>query len=812
MVSSVRDAVEILLTGDGRQLRSELDKTGAAAKKNLAVAQTSGQKWSASLTKVGVAAVGTGVVVGAALFKAAQAASEADLAQQKLLNTMRNAPQLAGANVKAFNDQADALEKTTVFSHVATTTVQAMLGQYKATQSQILTLTPLVEDFAAKFGIDTTSAAKAVGKALEGTAGGLQRYGIVTGITKKTTDNFNRVMGALRHTVGGFANQEGKTFSGQLAIIKNELKHTEEQIGQGAIPVIRQLGGIVGGAAGGFVHLNDATGGAVGKFAAYGAAALIAGGAVSVVIGGVTKLIGVETLLQAKLGITTVAAGTDAVALDGLAISEEAAGAAALSALGPMALFVAAALAIAGGAKDTRGRVDDVSKSFGDLAGAADKGGTALQAALSKDVTAAIASQKGLQTEVGKSSFKVDEYARILVTKGGLAAAQYAASSGLSADAAFRLGQVLSQLPDIAKLAAQGVDNITHSQELGEQSTHKLNKRMLDGGHYYSTYTLGAYAATKAQQGANQAADDGASAIGQLNSKMLTLEGLQDTLSGKQRSAQENYLRVGDAVATVTQDQTDYNTAVRQHGRNSVEALAALRKTQEDFLGVGDAVATAKQSYLDAAAAQSGYTIGGKNSTRANNDFIYALQKMADTTTGPVHDAIEDELKQLHKIPVDKTTKITADTSGATKSISDFVNSTLIFFSELGVKITGAELLDPSKLLGQHGRTGSNKVRQYGAGGWVDAPAGVAVPAIVHGGEFVMSRDMLRAGTVGGLNVGRLNLRGGARGGDSPPIVKNYFTVHCPNVDGPSVIAALEKQALVGNKPSARVLTNAGRS
>ena len=57
----------------------------------------------------------------------------------------------------------------------------------------------------------------------------------------------------------------------------------------------------------------------------------------------------------------------------------------------------------------------------------------------------------------------------------------------------------------------------------------------------------------------------------------------------------------------------------------------------------------------------------------------------------------------------------------------------------------------------------------YADGGWVTAPMGAPQLAVVHGGEFVMSRAMIAGGAMGGSTTVQINVD--ARGSANPAAV-----------------------------------------
>lgn len=298
---ALTERLAILLDVNGAAAVKEFEKVGNAAERELGKAENKADKFGSQLTSVGTKMIGVGAVLVAGFAHSAQAAEEANLSHLKLDNTLANSPQLAGANKQAFLDQATALQKVTKADDEAVISIQSLLGQFGLTQSGITEMTPLVLDLAQKMGIDLDTAAKMVGKSVEGSAGALKKAGIEVDATAFANDHYAATVDALRQKVGGFAEQEGKTFSGQLTIMKNQLHDIEEGVGVGAAQAFGNLLKPVQSLSHSFTELSPAAQATVGTVGTYASVALIGAGATSTLIGFVIKAR--ENFTQAAGGV-----------------------------------------------------------------------------------------------------------------------------------------------------------------------------------------------------------------------------------------------------------------------------------------------------------------------------------------------------------------------------------------------------------------------------------------------------------------------------------------------------------------------------
>ena len=289
--------VIVKVVADAKKAVSEFEKTSKAAERMAKRTTDETQKAAVSLDAIGKKALiaggamtAAGATMAFALRGFVKSAQESEDAQNKLVNTIKGNKNLAPDSIKAFNDQAKAIQNVTVASDEAVNGIQSLLGQFGMTKNQVLTLTPLVVDISRKMGIDFEAAAKAVGKAAEGSTGGLKRMGVIVDETKAKLDPFGATVDALRRAAGGFAQTEGKTFAGQMAILGNHADELKESLGRGVLSVLNAMLPAINGAASAFSGLDDATGGTIGKTLALTAGLLILGGGVLTAVGTVIKL------------------------------------------------------------------------------------------------------------------------------------------------------------------------------------------------------------------------------------------------------------------------------------------------------------------------------------------------------------------------------------------------------------------------------------------------------------------------------------------------------------------------------------------
>lgn len=201
-------------------------------------AEQSGSRMRQSLG-LGAAAAGAAVVAFGA--SSIEAFEDADEKQRKLQDAFDRFPKLADTNIGKLQDLATAVQHKTGADGDALNAAQASLASYGLTGKQIEQLTPLVADYAARTGKDIPTAAADLGKAMLGSGKALKAIGIDFKNTGSVGGNFDQVVAGLRTQVGGFAEKEGKTASGQAKILKENFGDIQETVGAKLVPVLARL-------------------------------------------------------------------------------------------------------------------------------------------------------------------------------------------------------------------------------------------------------------------------------------------------------------------------------------------------------------------------------------------------------------------------------------------------------------------------------------------------------------------------------------------------------------------------------------------
>ena len=273
-----------------RKLTIEILGNAKDATRAMLDVRSDSDKMGESLMKVGGIATGAGVALVGGLLWAAKESENAERQVRKLDNSIANSSQTFKENGKALKDLAADIQSKTAADADAIVGAQALMVQFGLTEAQVTSLTPLVVDLSQKMGVDLDTAAKAALKAVDGSSTSLKRMGINVDEAAFKLDPFNATVDTLRSTVGGFAEQEGATFSGQMERMKNQLGDIVEGVGGGAIEVFGGITDKVSGLVGATSAANPELANTVGKLGAIGGASLIAVGGLSTAAGWLLKM------------------------------------------------------------------------------------------------------------------------------------------------------------------------------------------------------------------------------------------------------------------------------------------------------------------------------------------------------------------------------------------------------------------------------------------------------------------------------------------------------------------------------------------
>jgi hypothetical protein len=217
----------------------QLDKSMTTTKKSVEDTTESTSKFGAVAGIAGVEAVEKLVDFGK---ESVEAYSEAQESQDKLADSYKRFPALADVSLSSLQNLNSALSEKTKYDDDATASGESVLAGFKLTGTQLETIVPLLQDYASKTGKDLPTAATTLGKAINGQGAALKKIGINFKDTGSEAGNFTELQKDLNAQVGGFAEDEGKSATGQAAILANQYGEVQEAVGQDLLPVLIKLG------------------------------------------------------------------------------------------------------------------------------------------------------------------------------------------------------------------------------------------------------------------------------------------------------------------------------------------------------------------------------------------------------------------------------------------------------------------------------------------------------------------------------------------------------------------------------------------
>lgn len=205
----------------------------------------------------GLAILGAGIVgVGSFLASSVGDAMEAQDALTQLDAILQSTGGSAGLTRDQLTEMASALQLTTKFSDDSAMAAETVLLQFDKIGKDVFPdVLDLSADLATRMGSDLPQAANLLGKALADPAEGIGRLNMAYKLfndeeMKSITDMAKagdvagaqtKVMDRLREKIGGAADAAGKTFGGQLEILKNQFGEVKERIGGALLPALTKL-------------------------------------------------------------------------------------------------------------------------------------------------------------------------------------------------------------------------------------------------------------------------------------------------------------------------------------------------------------------------------------------------------------------------------------------------------------------------------------------------------------------------------------------------------------------------------------------
>ena len=220
--------LSVKLSLNDKQFQSSLKKATRRLKKFGSSMKRTGQTMTRSLTMPVIA-------FGAVAIKAFD---EQIKAETKLRTSLKGNEEA----FKSLKNQAQELQKVTLFGDEATMEAQGFLAQLGLNEAAILKLTPLIQDFATAQGVGLGDAAKLVAKSVGSSTNALSRYGIQIEGEVGTVERLNSAVNALSTAFGGQAEAISKEGLGPLIQMKNRLGDIFEEIGEKLIPIVVKFG------------------------------------------------------------------------------------------------------------------------------------------------------------------------------------------------------------------------------------------------------------------------------------------------------------------------------------------------------------------------------------------------------------------------------------------------------------------------------------------------------------------------------------------------------------------------------------------
>jgi len=249
--------VEILarLKADSSQFIAEMAKAQEATNR-LEKSATKTSDILGKKLKVGLLAAGTaaGFFAGKLLRDSVRAATEAGAAQDRLARLLHNTNGANAEGIKILNQQAKALEASTVVTESNITTVQSQLATFDLHGRTIAELTPAILDYvvaekgAAASADQYRQMTNGLAQALNGQFASLTAVGFVLDAeTKKKiksgteSERAAAIVQVLNSTYKDFAKTAGGTAAGAQVKLSNSINNVKQAFGQALLPVMQKM-------------------------------------------------------------------------------------------------------------------------------------------------------------------------------------------------------------------------------------------------------------------------------------------------------------------------------------------------------------------------------------------------------------------------------------------------------------------------------------------------------------------------------------------------------------------------------------------
>jgi hypothetical protein len=199
------------------------------------------QKMAAGLQKAALPAAAALGAIAVASVDAAKAAAEDAAARDKMIGVIERVTGATEAQAAAVDDWIGKLSLATGVADDELRPAMSRLAASTGDTAEAQKALQIAMDVSAATGKDLGTVADAIGKAYDGSTGGLQRLGVGLDSATLKSKDMTKIMAELADMTGGAMARQADTATGQYAIFTNQMNELKESLGAGLLPVVQAL-------------------------------------------------------------------------------------------------------------------------------------------------------------------------------------------------------------------------------------------------------------------------------------------------------------------------------------------------------------------------------------------------------------------------------------------------------------------------------------------------------------------------------------------------------------------------------------------
>lgn len=162
---------------------------------------------------------------------------------EKANTALRNAFEKTVVNVdeamRAFSDFASAQQLVTKYDDEIIKSSAALFVQLNRLSGEALkNATKAAMDFATAQKMDLNSAIEMISQSAEGSRNSFRKFGLELDDSMSKSEKMTVIVGFLNDKFGGFAEKEGKSAAGQMAIMSHQIDEVYENLGSNLMPIL----------------------------------------------------------------------------------------------------------------------------------------------------------------------------------------------------------------------------------------------------------------------------------------------------------------------------------------------------------------------------------------------------------------------------------------------------------------------------------------------------------------------------------------------------------------------------------------------